>query len=311
MDPRTLSTASQLGEVLGLHMSATLQKPIAMHALRRELRRVMHESQPVTTVRLAAAIESGKIRPHYQPQVTRDEDGGWSITEVEALARWHQPDGTVLMPDNFIGLADENDLLKSLTDSMLNQVVEQISRWNKKGIRLRAAVNLSPSLLTDSEFPDELERLMQRHEVDNRQLVLEVTEHVVIEYSASTIEVLGRLRVKNFGLAIDDFGTGYSSLEQLYRMPFDKIKIDRSFIKRAVSSKDMRIIIEAIVLPGHKLGMSVCAEGVETQSAFDFLASTGCDQQQGFLIGRPVSASELTSRLDQSDDVAPPILAIG
>jgi len=197
------------------------------------------------------------------------------------------------MPDNFIGLAEESGLLGALTDGMLQQVAEHIARWNRQGHRLRAAVNLSPLLLTDSKLPDRLERLLQKHQVDNSQLILEVTENVVIEYKPATIEILNRLRFKNFGLAIDDFGTGYSSLEQLYRMPFDELKIDRSFIERFNGNKDIRIIIEAIVMLGQKLGMEVCAEGVETAESFEFLAETGCNKQQGYLIGKPLPAAEL------------------
>ena len=295
MDSRTISTTSQLGTVLGLEMAATLQKPVSVHTLRQTLRKVMHDSGPITAARLSMAIKVGQIRPHFQPKVTLDNDGNWQVKEVEALARWHQSDGNIAMPDNFIGLAEDNELLPALTDSMVRQVADQLGRWNKQGHRLRAAVNISPSMLTDHELPDRLERTLQTYRVDNWQLILEVTEHVVVDYTPTTTEVLSRLRVKEFGLAIDDFGTGYSSLEQLYRMPFDELKIDRSFVKRCHSNKDIRTIIEAIVMLGHKLGMKVCAEGVETLEAFKFLAATGCDKQQGYFIGKPVPAEELKS----------------
>jgi EAL domain-containing protein (putative c-di-GMP-specific phosphodiesterase class I) len=169
---------------------------------------------------------------------------------------------------------------------------------------------MSPTLLTDAGLPDRLERLLRKHEVDNKQLIVEVTENVAMQYTRATTEVLGRLRFKKFGLAIDDFGAGYFSLEQLYRMPFDELKIDGSFIKCSETNKDIRVIIEAIVMLGQKLGMTVCAEGVETVEAFDFLASTGCDKQQGFLIGRPVPASELEPPLNRPKGAATPIRAI-
>jgi EAL domain-containing protein (putative c-di-GMP-specific phosphodiesterase class I) len=298
MDGRTLSTASQLGAVLGLDMGTTLQKPVAIHFLRQELRKLMQESRPITIASLTAAIEEERIRPHYQPKVTMDRHGRWIISEVEALARWYRGDGDIVMPDNFIGLAEDSGLIRPLTGSILRQVVRQLGDWDKAGQNFRVAVNISPSLLTDSNFPDQLDRLMKEHGLENSRLILEVTEHVVMEYTATTIEVLSRLRVKNFGLALDDFGTGHSSLEQLYRMPFDELKIDRSFIKKCQADKDMRIIIEAIVLLGHKLGLTVCAEGVETQGAFDFLARIGCDKQQGYLIGRPAVASRFEDNLD-------------
>jgi len=297
---RTSWTTSQLGSVLGLQMAAMLQKPISIHALRRELRKLMHGSTPLTAARLSAAIKVGQVRPHFQPKVTRSQNGSWQVGEVEALARWYRSDGSIVLPDNFIELAEDSGLLGGLTDSMLQQVADQLGRWNKQGHRVRAAVNLSPTLLTDRKLPDRLERLLGKHGVENNQLILEVTEQVVIEHTQATIGVLSRLRAKNIGLAIDDFGTGYSSLEQLYRMPFDELKIDHSLIRRCQSNKDIRTIIEAIVILGQKLGMTVCAEGVETADAFEFISGTGCDKQQGYLIGKPVPAAELEMLIGQT-----------
>jgi EAL domain-containing protein (putative c-di-GMP-specific phosphodiesterase class I) len=307
---RTLSTASQLGDVLGLERATTLPKPVSIHLLRRELFKFKQASRPITIDCLARAINEEQIRPHFQPKVTRDNRGLWVVSEVEALARWYRGDDDIVMPDSFVGLAEECGLIRPLTESILRQVVMQLRAWDETGQNFRAAVNLSPVLLTDSSFPDQLDKLMKEHQIANNRLILEVTEQVVMEYTATTTEVLSRLRAKNFNLALDDFGTGHSSLEQLYRMPFDELKIDRSIVAKCHADKDMRIIIEAIVLLGHKLGLSVCADGVETQSAFDFLARIGCDKLQGFLVGRPENAARVETSLRNQTASRPKIRAI-
>jgi EAL domain-containing protein (putative c-di-GMP-specific phosphodiesterase class I) len=301
---RALATTWQLGSILGLEMAAKLPKLPSMHALRAELCKLMVDSHQASSVQLSAAIKAGKIRPHYQPKVSRDAGGAWVFNEVEALARWHRPGRTLLPPNNFIGLAEDNGLIHALTDSMLNQVVTQLGLWNRQGYRLHAAVNLAPSHLGDRDFPRQLECLLKKHHVECEQLILEITENFIFDHDSVSVDVLHALRVKKVGLAIDNFSSGFSSLEQLCRMPFDELKIDRSFVKRLQASNHMSTIIEGMVLLGQKLGMMVCAEGVDSQDAFDFLDRVGCDKQQGFLIGQPVPAADIASHMPHYTDRA-------
>lgn len=293
MDDRTLATASQIGEILTLDMAGFLQKPILIDALRAKLGQVNDARALIEPDDLQEAIENGEIRPVYQPKIARDVNGRWRITEAETLARWHRKDSVVVLPSEFIEVAEQSGLLPSLTQSLLRQVAHQLRDWQSRDIHIIAAVNVSPSLLTDSSFPDRLEALMQEHNLDNSMLILELTESAAMRNPELATEILSRLRVKGFGLSIDDFGTGYSSLEQLYRMPFNELKIDRFLVREMSTRSEAAAIVEAIIELGHKLKLNVCAEGVETLELLTRLQDSGCDKCQGYAIGRPASAEAL------------------
>ena len=201
-----------------------------------------------------------------------------------------------MLPSDFIEVAEKAGLLPEMTHSLLRQVVQQLKEWDERGLQLTAAVNLSPSVLADKSFPDQVEALMQEHGLDNSRLILELTETAVMQDAELAMEVLSRIRIKGFGLAIDDFGTGYSSLEQLYRMPFNELKIDRFLVREIGMRLEAATIVEAIIMLGHKLNLNVCAEGVESQHVLSFLLEAGCDKFQGYYIGRPVSAEALEQR---------------
>ena len=297
MDSRTLATASQLGEILDLNMGGVLEKPVLIDALRKQLDSVKSPRDSITHDDLRAAIDNGDIRPVFQPKIVQGFEGRWTIAETEALARWHRDDSVVVLPSEFITVAEEAGLLPVLTRSLLRQVVRQLHRWDEKGLHLTAAVNISPSILTDRALPEQLEALMLEHELDNERLTLELTESAAMRNAGLAMEILGRLRIKGFGLAIDDFGTGYSSLEQLYRMPFNELKIDRFLVRELGKSSEAAAIVEAIIALGHKLKLTVCAEGVETLQALTKLLDAGCDKFQGFFVGRPVSADALAERV--------------
>ena len=297
MDERTLTTATMMGEILGLNMQGVLPKPVNLDVLQDALRSARRACLSIEPNAIQEAIESGEIRPSFQPKVCKDETGKWRTVESEALARWHHENGDVVMPNDFIGVAEESGLLPALTDSMIDQVTLQLKDWADRDMNLGASVNLSPSMLSDSEFPDRLEAKMQALGLDNSLLTLEVTESVVMNNTVVAMEILSRLRIKGFGLSIDDFGTGYSSLEQLYRMPFNELKIDMSLVKELETSKEARTIVEAIVMLAHKLNLTVCAEGVCSESIFKTLEEMGCEKMQGYHIGRPVSASQIEKQV--------------
>ncbi|MGI9272950.1 MAG: EAL domain-containing response regulator [Woeseiaceae bacterium] len=293
VDERTLNTASRLGEILGLNMDGVLRKPVLIGAMRSKLNKSRDVRAAVDADDLKKAIENGEIRPVYQPKVTRDAEGNWTMSEAEALARWHRDDSVTILPSEFISVADQYGLLGELTDSLLQQVAKQLRKWRDAGLNMTAAVNMSPSILADSNVPDKLESLMRHYDLDNSNLILELTETEVMQNPELAMEILGRIRLKGFGLSIDDFGTGYSSLEQLYRMPFNELKIDRFLIRDINSRIEAATIVEAMITLGHKLNLSVCAEGVESQHVLTFLLEAGCDKFQGYHIGRPASAEAL------------------
>ena len=161
---------------------------------------------------------------------------------------------------------------------------------------MSVAINLSPQLLNDLAFPDQVARMAAQVGADARRIIFEVTESAAMFDPGTTMDVLTRMRVKNFGLSIDDFGTGYSSLKQLYLMPFSELKIDTSFVRDIFAHEDARTMVETMVLLAHKLRLTACAEGVESQEILDFLDSVECDRAQGYFIGRPMPGDALEAR---------------
>jgi EAL domain-containing protein (putative c-di-GMP-specific phosphodiesterase class I) len=289
-DIRVLNAAERLGSSKGLSMAGALQKPVLLPDLEAALKGVMRET--ITETDLLAAIETGQLLLHYQPKLEFDGMGIWSISGAEALVRWHHPERGILMPDSFIPMAEEAGLIGPLTDSVLREALQQIELWSKQGLDTNIAVNIAPQLLNDVEFPDRLSLLMRQYDVEGSSLTLEITETAATENVDTAMDIMARLRLKGVKLSIDDFGTGYSSMKQLFRMPFSELKIDRSFVLEILSSSDARAMVKTMIQLADNLGMTACAEGVESQEVLDFLELAGCHSIQGFFICEPVTAVE-------------------
>jgi EAL domain-containing protein (putative c-di-GMP-specific phosphodiesterase class I) len=162
------------------------------------------------------------------------------------------------------------------------------------GIEINLSINLSAKLLSDLTLPDKVEELLNSYHFDPNRLLLEVTESGAMEDPSLTMDILSRLRLKNTRLSIDDFGTGYSSLVQLYRMPFNEIKVDKSFVMKAMTDKEAAAIARITIDLGHSLGLEIVAEGVEDQETYDWLKELGCEIGQGYFISRPVDIDQFS-----------------
>jgi len=257
------------------------------------LRKTMKPSDAITASDLEQALLRDELKVYYQPKASRTAAGKWLIEGVEALARWPHARHGFIPPPQFIAIAENSGLIRLLTERVVEASMRQTAEWQVMGLPLSVAINLSPRLLNDRTFPDLVERVAIRHGVDPQRITFEVTESAAMSDPEATMDVLTRLRVKSFGLSIDDFGTGYSSLKQLYLMPFSELKIDISFVRDVCHRDEARVMVETMVLLAHKLGLTACAEGVETQEVLDFLAHAECDRVQGYLIGKPVPGDEL------------------
>lgn len=292
MDSRVLTSAEQFARSVGLTVAGVMQKPIMLGDLEALLERYRVATASIELNELARSIDRGQLVLHYQPKAHR-EAGSWRIAAVEALLRWNHPDLGLVYPDRFIPLAEENSLIAAMTDWVLQEGIRQVGDWQAQGLELSLAVNMSPRLVTDLEFPDRLSELVRQHRIDNRRLVLEITETAALEDPTRTMDILTRLRVKGFGLALDDFGTGYSSLTQLYRMPFNELKIDKSLGMELHTSREAQTMVRSLVDLAHNLGLKVCTEGVETRKALELLEGVGCDYVQGYYLGRPMAAAAI------------------
>jgi len=296
MDARVLSGAEQFGQSVGLEVVAALRKPVMLDDLEALLARQRRVDQLIDPRDLARAVDRGQLVVHYQPKAELRPEG-WLLSGVEALLRWNHPEFGLVYPDRFIPLAEEHGLVGAMTDWVLQTGVAEIAAWRQGGFRAQLAVNLSAGLVDDIEFPDRLAELMAGQGVENSQLTIEITETAALTQPSRTLDILTRLRVKGFGLSLDDFGTGYSSLTQLYRMPFNEIKIDKSLGLAVGQDREAQTMVRSMVDLAHNLGMRVCAEGVETPAALQFLERIGCDYAQGYLLARPMPAIDARARL--------------
>lgn len=298
MDDRVRAASARLAGTLGLRVAGALAKPVAPAVLRDLLRSAPKRAAPPALAaanlpkeaELALALAQGELAAAFQPKV---ELRSGAVTGVEALARWHRPDGSILLPDLFIPLAEATGLILPLTAVILQQSFAACRRWQLRHPACGVAVNISPLALANPALPDQIEDMLRRAELPPSALIAEITESMIIADPVLAAEVLTRLRIKGIGLAIDDFGTGHSSLLSLMRLPFTELKIDRSFVAACETDMEAWKIIRATISLAHELGMSVVAEGIETASIARRLADVECDIGQGWYFSRAMTEAGL------------------
>jgi EAL domain-containing protein (putative c-di-GMP-specific phosphodiesterase class I) len=245
---------------------------------------------------LRRALEQKEFVLHYQPEfdlVTR------KIVALEALIRWDHPERGLLLPMDFIPIAEENGMILPIGDWSLSEACGQIQQWcrdDSANQSLRVCVNLSARQFARAGLADHVEALLRQFGISSGQLGLEMTESSLIPDMSTALEVLGSLRRLGVSLLMDDFGTGYSSLNYLHSFPLDVLKIDRSFVARITEGEQPLQIVRTIIELARVLGMDVVAEGIETREQHRLLRELGCRFGQGFLFSRPMSA-EAVSRL--------------
>lgn len=236
---------------------------------------------------LRQAIESDQLLLHYQPVVHM---ASGRTDHVEALIRWRHPVHGLMIPDQFIPLAEHTGLIKPLSMWVLDQALRQCRAWHDAGLDIRVAVNLSARDLQDQNLIETVADQLAYWEVSPDRLEIELTESGVMSDSMRADRVLAGLHDIGVRLTIDDFGTGYSSLAHLKRLPMDAIKVDKSFVTSMASRRDDAFIVRAIIDLAHNLDLQVVAEGVETQETWNLLAGMGCDLAQGYFVGKPAHA---------------------
>jgi len=302
MDERTIAAAEQYGLRRGLQVLGSLQKPFDPDELLARLEHAHAAIRPLTATDLEQAIQQGELVVYYQPIVRRFADDTWDISAVEALLRWNHPIRGLLTPDSFISMGEAHGLSRALTDFVLQRGIEQLKGWEASRTRVGLRINVAATLISDIAFPDRLERMLIEQSLDPGSLALEITETAMLEQTPETFDILTRLRIKNINLAIDDFGIGYSSLTQLFRMPFNEMKIDKSLVCKICESKEAAIIVDALISLAHKLNLTVCAEGVEDAATLAALGAFGCDSAQGYYISPPVPAGDVPKIIAHWDD---------
>ena len=297
-DIRILKTVEKLAIERELQVIGILEKP-ATQAQISQLLKVYDQANNELTLlpaeefsleELSHAISAGELDTYFQPKIDVKSQ---QIVGVEALVRWLHPTKGIISPYDFIPMAEEHKLISDLTQVVCRKALKYAATWQAQGIELDLALNISVDALNDVDWPDAIANQVENSGLPLTAITLEVTESRLMENLVVALDVLGRLSLKRFNLSIDDFGTGYSSMEQLQRIPFTELKIDRAFVRGASQDASARAILESSVSLAKKLDMKVVAEGVETEADWNLVAELGCDQVQGYYIAKPMPADQL------------------
>ncbi|TGK18727.1 EAL domain-containing protein [Leptospira fluminis] len=305
-DRRTLHSAQTLAGEYGLRIRSVMEKPIRIADIRSILSELFEKSANVPRLKnsnsgnsrfsfnaqdLYKAIQADQFVLHYQPKI--DLKTG-KVEGFESLVRWSHPELGLVYPDSFLPIMEkETKILNAMTDKIIDLALAECSKWKGMGKEFRMAVNVSPVTLTELDFPERVYAKVKEKGVSQRDFQMEITETSFLENIRFTQDILTRLRIRGIGLAIDDFGTGYSSLKQLHRFPFTELKIDKSFVMDSLEDRESLFICQASIDLGHKLGMTVVAEGIETKEVENLMKEAGCDIGQGYYYSRPIPPEKI------------------
>jgi EAL domain-containing protein (putative c-di-GMP-specific phosphodiesterase class I) len=241
--------------------------------------------------RMRHALERGEFGLAYQPIVSLADS---RIKGVEALVRWNDPVRGVILPGHFITLAEETGFIEPLSSWILDTAFSQMAAWLAEGLPIDTmAINLGFRHFKSKGFIQELKDLLEKHDVPAKCITLEITETMAMQDESDVKARLAELRDLGFMIALDDFGTGHSSLSVLRYLPIHELKIDRSFLSGVLSDPIAHSVTASIISLAKSLGLGVIAEGIEWEGQLELMKSLGCDFAQGYLLGRPMSASQI------------------
>ncbi len=249
---------------------------------------------------LRVALAGGQLELYYQPKIHAPSG---EITGAEALMRWHHPQRGMVSPVVFIPIAERYGLIAALGQWVIDEACRQARAWRDAGLRMRIAINLSVHQLRQADLAERIAAALRHHQINPDLITCELTESAAMDDTEVTTRVLGQLAKVGVHISIDDFGTGHSSLSYLRKLPANELKIDRSFVQDLETSEDARMVASAVVNLAKALHLQVVAEGVETEGQNRILREFGCDQLQGFLFAKPMSAKALA--LWAMNDVGP------
>lgn len=243
---------------------------------------------------LRVAVERNELVLHYQPLVNFS---GVDLVGVEALVRWQHPAMGLIPPFKFIPLAEETGLIGEIGLWVLREACQQVVEWNNQGLDIGCvSVNISVQQIETGLLPKQVKEVLQDTGLAAERLFLELTESTIMQDPEKAATAMTEFKQMGVKLAVDDFGTGYSSMAYLKRLPLDRLKIDRSFIKDIGQDANDEVICKAIIQLAKSLGLETVAEGVEEEAHAEFLKALGCDVAQGYLYSKPVPAQELAVR---------------
>lgn len=298
MDGALITSVDKMARSYGHRVLGAVEKPLFLEQLKQLL--MLHQQEQKKTAQTTVpavsftleevlqAVRENQFEPFLQPKVVLKTG---RLIGAEALVRWIHPELGVIGPYAFIPLLEQSGNMEELTFLMLEKTAGVSRMLQDKGHALAMSVNLSLSSLSDTTLAERIMQVVRRAEVDPHHVILEVTESAAMTDVAHALENLARLRMHGFGLSIDDYGTGFSSMQQLTRVPFSELKIDRSFVTDCATNHSLRVIVESSIDMARKLRVKSVAEGVETQEEWDMLKNMNCDVAQGYFIAKPMDSA--------------------
>jgi EAL domain-containing protein (putative c-di-GMP-specific phosphodiesterase class I) len=283
LDAKTVVSLRRIGRSKGMNLRV-FRKDDEAGLLRSCFAALEKREVRFTAAHLEDAIARQFIHVEYQPKVplvTSEEEYA-----VEALCRLHHPQFGIVYPEQFIAIAEKHGLIAKLTDVVVCHAFRDLGMWRDQGLAVRLALNVSPELLKTNEWCEQFMRRCDEFGIESENITLEITESSAGATQDIALDVLTRLRLKGFLLSMDDFGTGFASLATLYKLPFSELKIDKSFTFDFQKSAEARTLIESTIDMAQRLGLTVVAEGVETEVVFRELGLMGCQHAQGYFISK-------------------------
>ena len=308
LDEKLLVSIQYLGRSFGLSMNKVIGWPVQLGLLRRALvdAKIALADSPVwqpSHAEIRRAISNGELLAYFQPRVDLQHHQ-CPVVGSEALVRWRHPQRGIIPAADFLAAAEAAGMIATLTETMLVYVVRQLVRWEKMGLALPVWVNLSPIQLHDETLPDRVTRMLAEAKLETALLGLELSERVVRTDMNAASVLLTRLRIKGVNVGIDNFHAAHLSPSDIHHLPLDTLKLDRSLVRKIERDPDAQTVLNATIAMARELGLTVCAEGVETAIAARLLQSFGCQEAQGFHFGKPQNADEFTALLKQQKATA-------
>ncbi len=299
-DMGVLHAAEKLADAHQLKIISSFTKPIHMNLLMDTLidhkKLVRGSSNKAGTLQykptrdeIYNGITNNEMELYYQPQI---ELATGKIFGAECLVRWDNPEHGLLAPFIFLEETERYGLMDELTSKVLDMALTQQAKFYSLKMPVPLSVNVSADSIRSIELPEQLNDRLRSHQLNSRNITLEVTESVLMGELVTSLDILTRLRMKNFSLSIDDFGTGFSSLSLLHKIPFNELKVDKSFVMAMDQDKEARAIVKTCIILAKELNMRVVAEGVESATTLQHLRDMGCDIVQGYHIAKPMPTAE-------------------
>lgn len=288
-----LQAAESIAVERKVNILGTLHKPIQSNSLisilnvskKIEIKKPISYEPRSLGVELKKALQNQALSVHYQPQLSGINE---TVIGIEALARWKHKEMGMIPPTFFIPQAENLNLISLLTQQIIDIAFEDFSHLVCDTPWLTISINFSHDFLTDLDLPEKLEKKLKQHNLVASQVMIEITESVITQDLITSLDILARLRLKGFGLSIDDFGTGAATMEQIDRIPFTELKIDRAFVHGATKNKVKKAILESSMALAKSLSMRTVAEGVEDKNDLQTVKQLGCDLIQGFYYAKPM-----------------------